>query len=221
MPYDLLIFDWDGTLMDSEARIVACMQAAARDAGCPVPPRETVREVIGLGLDHGIRHVWPEADDATVRRLVSLYRDHFIDDAIAPSLLFDGVRPALEDLAGRGYRLAVATGKGRRGLLHELRETALDSLFAVTRCADETAPKPDPRMVHEILDHTGVGPDRALVIGDTEFDVRMAAGAGVPALGVETGVHAAERLLDAGAVACIAAACGVGDWLENGPARAT
>ncbi len=200
---ELIVFDWDGTLMDSEARIVACLQQAARDLGHEVPPPERAREVIGLGLHQAVARLFPEADEGEVRRLSDAYRRHFLGDELVRSELFPGARELLEELAGAGYLLAVATGKSRRGLEREFEHTGLGGLFHVTRCADETFSKPHPQMLLEILDYTGQEPDTALVVGDTEFDMQMAANAGVPAVGVAHGVHPPERLREAGALAVL------------------
>jgi len=170
---ELIVFDWDGTLMDSEGRIVACLQQAARDLGYEVPPPERAREVIGLGLNQAVARLFPDTDEKEVQRLADAYRRHFLGDELAHSELFPGARELLEGLADSGYFLAVATGK-----------------FS----------KPNPQMLLEILDYTGREPQQALVVGDTEFDMLMAANAGTPAVGVSHGVHAPERLLEAGAL---------------------
>jgi phosphoglycolate phosphatase len=197
---ELIVFDWDGTLMDSEGRIVACLQQAARDLGHEVPPPGRAREVIGLGLHQAVARLFPEVDEAEVQRLSDAYRRHFLGDELAHSELFPGARELLEELAGAGYLLAVATGKSRRGLEKEFERTGLGDLFYVSRCADETFSKPNPRMLLEILDDTGREPERALVVGDTEFDMLMAANARTPAVGVSHGVHSPERLRQAGAL---------------------
>jgi len=197
---ELIVFDWDGTLMDSEGRIVACLQKAAQALGREVPPAERAREVIGLGLHQAVARLFPDASQTEVQRLADAYRRHFLGDELEHSQLFPGARELLEELAGAGLFLAVATGKSRRGLEKELELTGLGDLFHVTRCADETLSKPNPQMLLEILDYTGREPEQALVVGDTEFDMLMAANAGTPAVGVSHGVHPPERLREAGAL---------------------
>ncbi len=190
----LLVFDWDGTLMDSEARIVACMQQAADDMGWPVLDAAAIRNIIGLGLVEAVAALYPEYDTAEHRALADRYRYHFLADDTGHSNLFVGVREVLESCAERDYLLAVATGKGRRGLDKELDATGLRSMFHATRCADETHSKPHPRMLHEIMDELGVMPADTLVIGDTEFDMRMARNASATPLPVSYGAHDIERL---------------------------
>jgi phosphoglycolate phosphatase len=201
--YDLIVFDWDGTLMDSEAKIVRCMQAAARDAGVSDPGAERVRHIIGLGLAEAMEALFPAESPAQRARLVEHYRRHFleVDDTAMP--LFPGVAEGLAGLAARGYLLAVATGKSRRGLDRVLDESGTRALFTASRCADETFSKPHPQMLEEILDITGVDPGRALMVGDTVYDMQMARNARVPGLAVSYGVHAREQLLDCGALACL------------------
>lgn len=193
-PYELLVFDWDGTLMDSHARIVACMLGAVDDvAAAPITP-EAVRNIIGLGMGEAIRALYAEADEAFVARFADAYRDRFLSADTTPQTLFDGVAEMLDTLERAGYLLAVATGKGRAGLDRVLAQSGLDGRFHVTRCADETFSKPHPAMLEEILDHTGVVPAQALMIGDTTYDLEMAHNAGVEAVGVSYGAHTPEAL---------------------------
>ena len=191
----LVIFDWDGTLMDSEHHIVACLHAAMDDLGLERLPAERVRGIIGLGLREAVEGLFPGrgADDAFVDRFVAAYRSHFFDPA-AGSSLFEGAREVVEQLYGEGFLLAVATGKSRRGLEMALDQTGLRSAFHVTRCADESRSKPHPQMLCEILDEVGVAAAEAVMVGDTEFDLAMAVAAGVGGIGVSYGVHEVERL---------------------------
>lgn len=218
---ELIVFDWDGTLMDSEWRIVACLQQAARDLHCEVPSSERAREVIGLGLHQAVARLFPEASDSQVQALSDAYRRHFLADELAHSELFPGARELLEELSEAGYFLAVATGKSRRGLEKELDRTGLNDLFHVTRCADETFSKPNPQMLLEILDYTGKEPQQAMVVGDSEFDMQMAANAGTPAVGVSHGVHSRERLLEAGALAVLDELGSLTAWLGRWSLRGT
>ncbi len=212
---ELIVFDWDGTLMDSEGRIVACLQQAARDIGHEVPSPERAREVIGLGLNQALARLFPQADETEIEELADAYRRHFLSDGLVHSELFAGARELLHNLARADYLLAVATGKSRRGLEKELERTGLGEFFVVTRCADETFSKPHPQMLLDILDHTGQPPESALVVGDTEFDMQMAANAGVPAVGVAHGVHPPERLRQAGALAVLDGLGELEPWLRS------
>jgi phosphoglycolate phosphatase len=214
--YDLVVFDWDGTLMDSIGRIVTCIEAAAAYAGLAAPTPEAARDIIGLGLRESVLRLFPGADDPAVDRIIEGYRHHFLGDDITPSVLFEGAEAVLTDLNEAGVLLAVATGKSRRGLQKELDATGLGEYFAVTRCADETFSKPHPQMLLEVMEVTGTEPARTLMVGDTEYDMQMAANAGTTGLGVGYGVHAPERLLAAGAVGCLNAIVELPPWLANG-----
>jgi len=213
--FDLLIFDWDGTLADSAGLIVSTTQAAIRDLGLPPRENHQIAELIGLGLEDGMRRLYPEFDPQWVMRQLLLHRRES-GLKIHSTPLFDGAAEALAELRERGFRLAVATGKPRSGL-----EGAFDDhghvrpLFEISRCADETADKPHPLMLEEILRETGVRAERALMIGDTEYDVAMAQAIGVPALGVACGVHAPGRLHQAGARAVVDGVHALPGWLTG------
>ncbi|MGD9255760.1 MAG: HAD-IA family hydrolase [Chromatiales bacterium] len=212
--YQLLVFDWDGTLMDSEAKIVACLQAAAAEMRLAVPAEKDARQVIGLGLVEALKMLFPEDDETTRKGLAEAYRDHFLVRNKARSRLFPGVTETLESLAD-DYLLAVATGKSRRGLEKELDDSGLRPLFQATRCADEAFSKPHPQMLEDILDKLGMRPSETLVIGDTEYDMRMAANAGSQGLGVSYGVHEPQRLIDSGALATLDAFSEMPVWLSS------
>ncbi len=203
MKCQLLIFDWDGTLMDSEARIIACMEAASRDLDLAEPDKAAIRNIIGLGLQEALQILFPDHIPAVQQQLVERYRYHFLIADATPSPLFSGVVPMLHDLKQRGYWLAVATGKGRPGLQKVLNDTGLEPLFLATRCAGETASKPNPQMLFELLDELGISSEQALMIGDTEYDLQMAQNANMQALAVSYGVHERERLLQYSPVECI------------------
>lgn len=219
IPYKLLVFDWDGTLMDSEVRIVSCLSMTLSDLSLPALGRDALLNVIGLGLPEAVGALLPDADAALVRRFIDRYRYHFLSDHHAPAVLFPGARETLAMLDARGYLLAVATGKGRRGLEQSLDDTGCRNLFSVTRCADETASKPDPRMLREIMDIAGVAPVETLMIGDTEYDLQMARNAGTHALAVSYGVHARERLLACEPLGCLDAVTEILPWLEGAKAQ--
>jgi phosphoglycolate phosphatase len=191
--YPLIVFDWDGTLMDSTVGITIAIQEAARDLGLPVPDRERASHVIGLGLLDALRAAVPALPQEKYPEFVEAYRVHFRarQDAME---LFPGVREMLEELKASGRRLAVATGKSRRGLDHQFALTGLGELFAASRCADETRPKPDPAMLLELMDELAVQRHELLMIGDTSHDLGMAQSAGVDAVAVGYGAHAIESL---------------------------
>lgn len=211
--YDLLIFDWDGTLMDSIARIVNCFGNACTDIGLPRPTDAAMRHVIGLGLTEAVDELLPGVDQAMREQVVARYREHFLHIDNTPSPLFDGVRAGLEQFANQGYLLAVATGKSRRGLDRVLDETGLGGLFVATRCADEAFSKPHPRMLEDLLDYTGLEPSRALMVGDTTYDLQMARAASMDSLAVSYGVHTREDLLAHAPRVCLDTFGEVHQWL--------
>jgi len=186
--FDLIAFDWDGTLFDSTKIIVRCIQAAVRDVGGTVPTDKEAGYVIGLGLMQALAHAAPDVPAEKYPQLGERYRHHYAahyDDLS----LFDGVLPLLDALKARGHLLAVATGKSRRGLDEVLRTVELRGVFDGSRTADETAGKPDPRMLHELMAEFDVAPERVLMVGDTTHDLQMALNAGCPSVGVSYGAH--------------------------------
>jgi len=186
--FDLIAFDWDGTLFDSTKIIVRCIQAAVRDVGGTVPTDKEAGYVIGLGLIQALAHAAPDVPPEKYPQLGERYRHHYnahYDDLS----LFEGVLPLLDVLKARGHLLAVATGKSRRGLNEVLRTAELKGVFDGSRTADETAGKPDPRMLHELMAEFGVAPERVLMVGDTTHDLQMAVNAGCPSVGVSYGAH--------------------------------
>ena len=211
--FDLVVFDWDGTLMDSEAKIVRCMTAAALDAGIPDPGAQAIRRIIGLGLGEAIETLLPAIDAARRRLVVERYREHFLHHDRTESALFPGVADGLEALTRAGYQLAVATGKARRGLDRVLEQTGTGHIFCATRCADEAVSKPHPQMLCDILEQTGIAPGRALMVGDTVYDLEMARNASVPGLAVSYGVHPREHLLEFAPLACLDSFLEVQAWL--------
>lgn len=215
MSFKLIVFDWDGTLMDSEARIVACIQSAFADIGEIPPPREIAREVIGLGLEEAMTMLWPDGDVQQRRELVDRYRFHFLAGSESESSLFPGVRELLQDLNESGLLLAVATGKSRRGLEAALNCTGLRGQFHATRCADETFSKPHPEMLFQVMDELRADRSETLMIGDTEYDMEMARNAGVAALAVAYGVHHPERLLRHQPLDCLEDFQDLRGWLER------
>jgi phosphoglycolate phosphatase len=191
--FDLLIFDWDGTLMDSAGVIVDSIQRACADIGIPVPGERASRQIIGLGLIQALQTLLPDLPADDYPRLVERYRHHYLGrDANIP--LFSGVPDGIRDLHASGFTLAVATGKSRVGLERALDASRLGAWFTATRCADQTHSKPHPAMVLELIDELGADPAHTLVIGDTSHDLLMAANAGVASLGVTYGAHEADDL---------------------------
>jgi phosphoglycolate phosphatase len=186
--FDLIAFDWDGTLYDSTALITRCIQAACADVGVPVPSDRDASYVIGMGLIDALQHAAPALPRERYPELGARYRHHYFgrQHEIA---FFDGALTLLQALRGRGHLLAVATGKSRAGLNEALNSSALRGLFDATRTADETASKPDPRMLHELMQQLGVSPERTLMIGDTTHDLQLAANAGTASIGVSYGAH--------------------------------
>ena len=189
----LLIFDWDGTLIDSADRIVRCMQQASADTDLPIPSREAVRDIIGLGLPEVFDRLFGGLDQQQEARMRERYRHYYIDADDTPAEFFPGVIEGLTRLRQQGYCLAVATGKSRFGLDRVFAETGLGELFHYSRCADETRSKPHPLMLEELLDESGVALERALMVGDTEYDLEMASRAGMRSVGVSYGAHHPQR----------------------------
>ena len=211
--FDLVVFDWDGTLFDSTALIVHSIQAACADLGLPVPDDERASWVIGLSLRAAMQHAAPTITEAQLPLLVDRYRFHYL--ARQHDLtLFPGVLDLLHELKARQHWLAVATGKSRAGLDEALHAVELRGVFDATRTADETRAKPDPQMLQELMRQFGTDPDRTLMIGDTTHDLQLAANAGTPSVAVAYGAHQTSEfathspLLVARSVAELAA------WLE-------
>lgn len=186
--FDLIAFDWDGTLFDSTAIITRCIQAAVVDVGGQKPTDEAASYVIGMGLMQALAHAAPDVSPDRYPQLGERYRHHYLAHHNDLSL-FDGVLPLLSALRARNHTLAVATGKSRRGLDDTLQSVALQGMFDGSRTADETAGKPDPRMLHELMREFGVAPARTLMVGDTTHDLLMARNAGCPCVGVSYGAH--------------------------------
>ncbi len=191
--YDLIVFDWDGTVMDSTAVISGSIQLACRDLGLPVPDDATARHVIGLGLDQALRYAVPELTDERRPELVARYRHHFLaQDENIP--LFAGARETIAELHSKGYWLGVATGKSNAGLSRAMESTRMASFFHATRTADQTFSKPNPAMLLELMEELGVSADRTLMVGDTTHDLQMALNARVDSIAVSHGAHPSHQL---------------------------
>ncbi len=189
--FDLIVFDWDGTLFDSTALIVKCIQSACADLGLPVPPSQDAAYVIGLGLHDALRHVAPTLEEARVPELGLRYRHHYFASQHELSL-FDGTLEMLDALKKRQHWLGVATGKNRQGLDDALQHVELRGMFDATRTADQTRSKPHPQMLEELIREFGVEPERTLMIGDTTHDLQLAANAGTASIAVSYGAHEPE-----------------------------
>lgn len=214
-PFRLLVFDWDGTLMDSIGTIVACTQATIRELELGELPERTIRGTIGLGLRETIDILSPGCDDGLYGRILESYRNHWHSTYRDMPLLFNGVGEMLRDLAAEGYLLAVATGKSRRGLDYALDQTGLRELFQATRTADEAFSKPHPQMLLDILDELGVPPREAVMIGDTTYDLEMARSARTGSVGVCSGGHGREELESLGPLACLDGIVELAPWLAK------
>ena len=212
--FELLVFDWDGTLMDSAAAIIASIQESCRDLGLAVPARERAAHVIGLGLKDALSYAAPELPLEDYGKLAERYRHHYL--ARDPDIeLFPGMREMLARLKQRGYLLAVATGKSRVGLERVLAATQLKQYFDSSRCADETHSKPHPAMLQELMQELQIEPGVTLMIGDTAHDLQMAVSAGVPALAVSYGAHPRGGLTGFNPLACIDTPQELAPWLEK------
>jgi phosphoglycolate phosphatase len=212
--YDLLVFDWDGTLVDSAPTIVACIQSACRDLDLPVPDDARASHVIGLGLHDALAHAIPGLAASEYGRVVERYRHHFLlrDPHVS---LFDGTREMLRTLHEEGRLLAIATGKSRAGLSRALASTALAPLFRASRCADQCASKPAPDMLRELMDELEVTPGRTLMIGDTVHDLQMASNAGVAAVAICHGAHPRDSLEAHRPLACVGDTKELRAWLTE------
>jgi len=211
--YRLVVFDWDGTLIDSAGTIVQCIQEAARDMGIEVPAAERARHVIGLGLQDSLRHAVPGLAAERYREFADCYRRHFVSrqDSMA---LFPGILELLEELK-KDKLLAIATGKSRKGLDRALEFDKLGGFFSASRCADETNPKPHPAMLLELMDEFSISREKTIMIGDTSHDLDMARAAGVDALAVTYGAHDERGLRACGPLGCVASVQELGQWLRK------
>ena len=212
--FELLVFDWDGTLADSTGAIVACLQSAFADLGMPVPAPERARHIIGLGMEDALAFMAPGLPRSDYSRLADRYRAHFVRHS---TVLYDGTEAMLAGLLERGHRLAIATGKSRRGLERSLSELGLTRYFSAWRCADMCASKPAPDMLHELIGEFAVGPDTTLMIGDTTHDLQMAGHADVAAVAICHGAHSRDALEALQPLACVGDTRELERWLaKNG-----
>ena len=207
-----IVFDWDGTLMDSEAQIVHCLHMAIADLGLEPMDDDTVKNIIGLGLRESIDTLVPGRDAGFHRAFVEAYREHWF--AHEGSDLFAGAREVLDLLKSNGIHLGIATGKARRGLIRVLSETGLHDFFDATRCSDETVSKPHPQMLLEVMQELSVAPGRTVMVGDTEYDMEMATNAGAAKIAVRSGVHTEERLKRHKPLVCLDSVTDMPAWMS-------
>jgi phosphoglycolate phosphatase len=210
--YRLVVFDWDGTIIDSASAIAQCIRDAAADLGLPVPTHEQASHVIGLGLHDALRGAVPDLPAERVSEFVARYRVHFLrsEDSMG---LFEGMRELLHSLHEQRI-LGIATGKSRRGLDRALDATGLRPYFRASRCADETHPKPHPAMLLELMDQLGAGREQVLMIGDTSHDLEMARAAGVDSVAVTYGAHPEPGLRACAPLACLSSVAQLDQWLR-------
>lgn len=193
--YQCVIFDWDGTLMDSKARIVHAIQVAAERAGFEVLPARTCQQIIGLSLHNAVRTLYPEADAQAIEQMSQGYTQCFLNESEVPMKPFSGLDTLMQSVRSQGAKTVIATGKSRRGLDQVLDETQLAHYFDWTRTPMESASKPDPLMLTQVLEKYDLAPEQALMVGDTTFDMQMAHALGMDRVAMAHGVHALEDLL--------------------------
>ncbi|NVK38221.1 MAG: HAD-IA family hydrolase [Gammaproteobacteria bacterium] len=217
MKYKAIVFDWDGTLVDSASRIVESMQCAAQDHDLPFRNEFEVKQIIGLGLPEAIATLWPEIDSerALIKSVAKQYGVHYMAEQRAEMVLFDYAHELFEVIRKSGLKLAVATGKGREGLNRALEEFQLGHIFDDTRCADETKSKPHPLMLHELSKSLEVDVEHMLMVGDTQFDLDMAHNAGMDSVAITHGAHAVDKLKLSQPLHMVNSLQELANWLEN------
>ena len=211
--YRLVVFDWDGTLVDSIGSIVSCTRAALADAGVEPPGDDLIRGLVGLGLNDTFDRFYPGTDGATRDRILDRYRHHWVTHWHARHDAFPRAEETLVALAGTGTLLAVATAKSRRGLVRDFERTGLGRFFHASRTVDECPPKPAPTMLFELMEELGVRQSETLMVGDSRWDLEMARNAGVDAVGLLGGAHPHEDLVECGPRVCLPGVAGLLEWL--------
>lgn len=217
LAYPLIIFDWDGTLMDSQFKIVQCLQAACRDVNLPIPAEATLRRIISLGLWQRFTTLYPDKQyhvlaDAWIER----YRYYSLTDFMSAKPYL-GVENMLATLHQQGYLLAIASGKSQQGLTKDITDYQLGHYFSFTRCSDQTFSKPHPQILFDILEFTGLPATQAIMVGDSIYDMECAQHAGVAGIAVTTGIHSALELQAYQPLACLEQVTGLVDWLNLTP----
>lgn len=213
--YSFVIFDWDGTLMDSTARIVSAMQASAKIAELPIPSEKSVRNIIGLSMDAVMDQIFPDANLSLREKLFGIYRKQYVEDDPTPSPLFSGSLSLLNWLKEKQIPIAVATGKARVGLQRVLDEVALTDFFDFTICADEAQSKPHPEMVSYLLNKANKNADETLLLGDSIHDLKMANNAGIDSVGVTSGANSFDELKQHQPITILERVCYARDWFEG------
>ena len=212
----LVVFDWDGTLMDSVSGIVRAMQAAALQAKLPVPDDDVIKSIIGLGLRDALYQLFPfDMDESQVNIFLAAYRDFIHREEMEELGLFDGVTEVLETLRDQGFQMAVATGKGREGLERAFSVTGIKHFFASSRCVSEAHSKPHPQMLQQLMSELDQHPEQTLMIGDSVHDLQMAASAGVAGLAVSYGCQSESVLRTAPHRACLSDIAELPSWLQS------
>ena len=202
-PYSLLVFDWDGTLIDSIEQITTSLQQASKLVCGENVTEEAARGVIGLGLQEAVERLHPDKDPELIEKMATAYRQHYLHENDVPAHLFEGVTDMLSELHDKGFTLAIATGKSRAGLDHSIAEHDVAHFFSTTRCAGEYLSKPHPEMLLGILNDTETNKQQALMIGDSEHDLMMANNASVDSIAVSHGAHTADRLMQHKPLLCL------------------
>ena len=192
--FELIIFDWDGTLVDSTDWITHCLKKAASSQGFTIPEDQATRDTIGLSIQKAMTQLFPEIDQSTQDQMAASYSQEYFSKQLTVYDLFEGINEMLISLKQKGYQLAVATGKNRSGLDKALHGTGLNDFFHITRCADETASKPSPDMLEEIIEEMGVSRERTVMIGDSVHDLKMATNADMASIAVSCGANSAKQL---------------------------
>jgi phosphoglycolate phosphatase len=212
--FELLVFDWDGTLMDSVEHIVSSLAAAATDTGMEDLGQQRYRDIIGLGLKEAMQALYPQAGPAETKALCERYRYHYVEVNKVKSDLFAGALEMLHGMRDKGLKLAVATGKARVGLDRVFADTGYGKFFHASRCSDESGSKPQPHMLNELMQELNVEPGKTLMIGDTEYDMAMARNASTHGLAVSYGVHDCERLQQHKPLDCLSSMEELSGWLH-------
>ena len=213
--FSFIIFDWDGTLMDSTARIVSAMQATARQANLPEPSEQAVKSIIGLSMQAVMDEMFPDADKERREELFEIYRYQYVEGDTTPSPLFEGTIPLLDWLKSIDIPIAIATGKARIGLERVLKDVGLLGFFDYSICADEAHSKPHPQMVNRLLERAGKLHQETLVLGDSIHDLKMAKSAGVKAVGVTSGANSHAELDLYDPVVILERVCHLREWLQQ------
>lgn len=213
--YQLVVFDWDGTLMDSMAKIVGCAKMSFEELGFPCPEDVQIRACIGLSLDDTWLRLCPTAKPDDMQAFVAVYRKHWLSWRGPESCLYDGVESVLAHLQEQDFYVAIATGKSRVGLDRDLDTTGIKHFFNASRCADEARSKPHPEMLEYLLDYFAVDGHQTLMVGDTEFDLQMAMGAKTHAVAVTYGAHDVERLEKSEPLALLDSIGGLVKWMGS------